>query len=184
MANQAAIKFVRQLWAAFCRYPISAETKELYGQKLSKWRLTQGQWDTALDRIIEGHESESLPSLSDLYAKLKEAQISENAGNGNMGWASFRLYDRDYSIRIWHDGHTWVISDLVYTDGQGRKTHMQTHVDQPVVNHIPADATDFLITPEKMILRDEEILTPAELRQMFAEIQGNLGRIQGSQTGG
>jgi hypothetical protein len=179
MANQAAIKFVQQLIAAFHRFKTTDETKDLYTEKLSRWRMTQTRWDKALDEIIAKHEDDNLPSLNEIYGYLKRAEQSSTDSGSHLGWASFRLNDRDYSIRIQHNGTAWVISDLVGTDSQGRKIPQQANVGQPVVNHIPADATDFLITPEKMILRDEEILTPAELQQMFAEIQSNLTRISG-----
>lgn len=107
MANQAAIRFVKQLCAAFSRFPIAQETKELYTQKLSSWRLTQAEWDKALDRLISDHADGSLPQLAEIYQHLK-SQSAATASQNDFGWLCYDENGMRWAIRVKYIGGDWV----------------------------------------------------------------------------
>lgn len=185
MANAAAIKFVKLLTAAFNRYPISAETKELYSEKLSRWKLTKEQWDKALDRLIEFHQDESLPGLNEIYGHLKSASYESPASGRRMASAVFRLNGYDRLIRCVardrNDGSgriEWVIADLVGRDAHGHEVHLQAHVGEPVLNWIPEDATSFEIYPDNPPMPSpEDIPSKAEIQQLVRNLTNSLRRI-------
>jgi hypothetical protein len=149
MANKLAIEFVENICAAFNRYPTSKETQRLYITKLSGWNLTRDQWNTALDVLIAG-EPESrdegiIPPLARIYEQLHKIKLSDKS---NMGWCYIRIGERDYAIRIKIQYGKWVISDLIGKDISGNEIHMQKHIGEPVVDHVPENITSYQIVPD------------------------------------
>ena len=113
-----------------------------------------------------------------LYCLQKQQQESAKVRNP-LGWASFTLHGKQYSIRIKHDGRQWVISDLVYVDNHGNETHLQPHVGESVVEYIPVDATDFLISPDDPPKPEpEELPSRLEVKEFMAEINANLSKLK------
>jgi hypothetical protein len=179
MANAAAVKFIKQLVAAFSRYPTTQETKELYSQKLSKWHLTQEQWDQALDVLIS-HESDSLPPLKDIYIALKNAQYTGAQHNSMaLGWLSFRVGCLDYVMRVISDGSVWLIAPMNYRDAHGQLVAIQQNVGQPAAMHTPEGATNILVTPDNPARPDpSELPTAAERKQYIADMEIKLSRMK------
>jgi hypothetical protein len=155
---------------------MAPESETLYKRKLAKWTLTAGQWEAALDKIIEGNIDGKLPSLSIIFAEL-ERQV-RNAKNSNLGWASFTLAGIHYAIRIKCEDRTWLIADLIGTDDRGEEKRYQEHAGEPVAKHIPNAAEDYLIIPDNPARPDpSQIPNPAEVKQYMAIIQGNLKKL-------
>ena len=185
MANSGAREFAKKVFAAFNRYPITAETKELYTEKLSRWKMTKEQWDKALDRLIEIHTDESLPGLSEIYGHLKSASYENPASGRRMASAVFTLNGYDRLIRCVardrNDGSgriEWVIADIVGRDVHGQEIHLQEHVGEPVVNWIPENATSFELYPDDPPMpAPEDIPTAKEVQELVNATMGNLRRI-------
>lgn len=147
MANNAAVRFVRQLIAAFSRFQISKETIELYTQKLSNWRLTQTEWDAALDKLIAGHQDESLPQLSEIYRYLKNEVSSSTVGK-DLGFLYFTSEGYRYAVRVKYQNGKWVNAPCSLTDSHGKVVVLQKYPgDVPV---LPVDAQDILIAPDNV----------------------------------
>lgn len=178
MANTAAIKFTKQLVAAFNRFPISAETKELYSSKLSRWKMTQPQWDTALDKLIEGH-SENLPPLSEIYTALKNAQFtSQQSDSSANATVSFRHNGYEKVILCRNDSGVLVIRDVVIHDVHGAEKHLQAHVGDAVALHIPEAATDVLINYDHPARPEpNEIPTPEEIKAYVDAFNSDIALI-------
>jgi len=131
MANATAARFLKQLIAAFSRFPVMESTKELYLQKLSSWRLTQAEWDIALDRIIEtfrddkGNSAENLPPLQVIYTHLKNATYRAGS-EGNGAWMTWEDSDgRRFAKRIKYVNLQWVNAESERTDAYGKKIVLQ-----------------------------------------------------------
>ena len=71
--NQLALDFCESLFAGFHRWPISEQTRALYRDRISQWRLEPAEWISALDRILAETKEESLPQLETIYAFLRNA---------------------------------------------------------------------------------------------------------------
>jgi hypothetical protein len=168
MANPAAVRFVKQLCAAFSRYPITAETRELYANKLSGWRLTQNEWDTAADRIIEVQTDDNLPSLSIIYGYLKNAKASQR-DDTNGGLATFDLNGMAYGLRVRNDGGVWLIADVVMRDAHGKEVHLQKHVGEAFGLHVPKDAYNVMVSPDNPAdPLPEDTPSPAEVHEIVS----------------
>ena len=153
---------------------MAVETVSLYKEKLKRWTLTRAQWSAALDRIIEANTEGRTPPLPAIFEELERQQQSARLAMV-MGWASFRWKDRDYSIRIRCVDSVWVISDLTYTDQHGVLRHAQGHVGEPVVEHIPPDSTEFMITPDNPPYPDaRDTYSPAEVTALVSKTRLRL----------
>jgi hypothetical protein len=106
MPNVAAVKFVKQLVAVYSRFKIDDTTKEIYTQKLSKWKLTQQEWDSALDLLVESHKDENLPALGTIYEFLKFA-VSKRQ-EADYGFMYFDLNKYSYAVRLVRRDGVWV----------------------------------------------------------------------------
>jgi|WetSurMetagenome_2_1015567.scaffolds.fasta_scaffold74206_4 hypothetical protein len=171
MANQAAGKFVKQLIAAFSRFPTSKDTSELYYQKLSNWHLTQNEWDAALDRIIEVHTEENIPSLNAIYGFLKNAQaaIRTDTAGGLATWDMPNGYG--YSLRVHNDQGVWIISDVVMRDSHGKEVHLQQHVGEPFGLRLPKGATNVIVSPDHLAdPPPEDIPTQIEIKAIIGAL--------------
>jgi hypothetical protein len=150
MTNQAANKFVKQLIAAFSRFPTSKETVQLYCDKLGKWRLTQDEWDKAFDLIIESQNNDNLPSLATIYEYLKHAQVAHSeTTSDDLGWIYSNHKGSTKAIRVKNMQGVWVIVDLIYRDSHGKETHLQNHSGEDVGKWIPKDAENVICKPDK-----------------------------------
>ena len=172
--------FVRNLKASLESWRMLPETESLYKSKLSKLNLPRAQWVAALDAIVEANTDGKLPPLALIYAEL-ERQKRNAAHHPAMGWASFRWRGHGYSIRI-RMAETWVIADLIWHDSHGVEHHKQEHVGEPVVNHIPKDATEFLIVPDEVVLDMRDIPSDRERNEIIQTIQRNLLKIAGGKV--
>jgi hypothetical protein len=145
---------------------MSLESETFYKRKLSGWKLSAKQWETALDKIIAGNTDGKLPQLSLIFAELQRQQ-SIARSESDLGWASFKIKDRDYVIRVKARSGTWIIHDCVLRDIHGVEHHVQQHVGDPVVERLPAEATDYLISPDNRArLRPEEEVSRDEIHEI------------------
>ena len=172
MANQAAIRFVKQLFAAFSRFPVTNETRELYANKLSNWRLTQNEWDDALDKIIDSHKDENIPALSEIYGNLKNV-TARRQSNSAGGLATFDLNGHAYGLRVQNDGGVWLIADVVSRDTHGVERHLQQNAGKPFGLHVPFGATNILVHPDNPAdPLPEDIPDPGEVSKILGELVG------------
>jgi len=123
MANPNAIKFCRDLFSAFSRWPIAPETKDLYQRKLSAWKPTKQEWDNVLDALIQKFPEAELPGLQVIYDEIKRAQ--RQGPSQALGWMYFRLNDIDYAVRLISLHGEWVYAPVEITDASGRKIQLQ-----------------------------------------------------------
>lgn len=147
MANLAASRFVRQLVAAFSRFPTSRETVELYNGKLSSWHLTQSQWDDALDKIIAEHTEENLPQLAEIYRHLRNQSAAGKIGN-DLGWLHFESGGHRYAVRVRYDQGVWVNAPLAYADQHGKRMDVQKHPGG--IPQLPVGATNIVSSPDNI----------------------------------
>ena len=166
--------FVDGLKAAFPY--TSKDTVSIYKRTLAKWRLTRKQWEDALIALISLETDGNPPLLATIFAEIKKQQYDAKT-ESNLGMASWKLNGTDYALRIKWDG-AWVISDLVWTDRFGKQHHLQAHVGEPVVKHIPKDATDFLIAPDNPPRpAQDDIPSDLQRKELMAEIRANLATM-------
>ena len=93
MANQGAARFYKRLCGIKSpnRKPPESTAIE-YIERLSKWHLTQAEWDAALTLIEQDAAlREGLPQLAEIYTFLKRAEIKAGPTDGVI-WQTF---DRD-----------------------------------------------------------------------------------------
>lgn len=164
MTNQAAIKFVKQLTAAFSTYPISEETKRIYIEKLVKWRMTQEQWDRALDDLIENTHDENLPQLKTIYAALKKTQHMNyhNRQFGNLYFMDKRNYS--YCIRC----------EIKREDGVTLWVYPPWHEKSGSTPNLPSESHDIRLIPDDIVIPPEEIPTSDEVRGYVQKFQENI----------
>lgn len=155
--------FVTNLKAAFPY--MSREALVLYQTKLKNWNLTKQQWVSALDNLIGMETDGNPPQLSTIFAELHR-QIGNASSAPDKGWAYFRLHEREYAIRIERNGGNWLISDMLYTD-HGQTKHAQPNYGLPLLDHIPAQAYDFRLIPDKVYIPPEELIKPEEIREII-----------------
>lgn len=147
MANASAVRFVKQLCAVYSRFRVEDATKEIYTQKLSNWRLTQQEWDAALDKLIAGHQDESLPQLSEIYRYLKNEVSSSTVGK-DLGFLYFTSEGYRYAVRVKYQNGKWVNAPCSLTDSHGKVVVLQKYPgDTPV---LPVDAHDIFIAPDNV----------------------------------
>jgi hypothetical protein len=144
--NQSVIDFVKNLMAAYPKYPTSGDTIELYYNKLSKWNLTLVQWELALESILEHHKdekgfpNENIPTLTEIYPYLRN---SRNAtAQSNYGWLSFVSDNKQYSVRVQYVDGKWVNASMIHTDNHGKQIALQKYVGQIPV--LPIDSTEII----------------------------------------
>jgi hypothetical protein len=168
--NNAAKQFAKKLFAAFSRYPISADTKELYTDKLCKWKMTQPQWDASLDLLIEKHEDENLPGLAEVYKYLKQAEYSTTSKGDDRAWLTFDLEGYSRAMRCRNDQGIWVIADLVSHDVHGQEIHHHRHGGEPAAKYIPGNATNVMVSPDKLAPPNpEDMPTREEVRDLVSQ---------------
>jgi hypothetical protein len=157
MQNQAANRFVKQLIAAYSRYPTSRETTELYYQKLSNWRLTQSEWDAALDKLLDQHTEENIPGLAEVTSALKSITTAKIQG-GDYGFMYFNIKRNSFAVRLTHRDNVWV------------------SVRTGKFFNPPSSATDILFVPDKQAVLDpHDIPNKDEIRKYCQQIESNLG---------
>jgi hypothetical protein len=149
MANNLALKFVRQLKAA---YPTTHnDTVELYNEKLSRWTLSAAQWDASLDYLTKNSENEYIPMLSEIYSVLKMKQ--SNANKFDMGWLCFESRGYCYSVRIMFDGGKWINAPMACNNDRGEIKQLQKHVG--VTPALPADSINIQYVADKQDNHEE-----------------------------
>jgi hypothetical protein len=79
MANDNALRFVRNLFAACPNYRMPKQERDeamkLYVDKLSRWRMPERIWASVISRIVSDNDG-NLPPLSVIYGYLKEASTA------------------------------------------------------------------------------------------------------------
>jgi hypothetical protein len=177
MANLAAAKFLKQLIGAIARFPVSVDTKEIYLAKISKWYLRQDQWDKALDILIQGErrQDENIPSLSEIYTALKNAQYS-NSSVGNGALATFDLPNGySGSMRVINYNGVWVIADAMTRDSHGGEVHHQKYIGEAFALHIPEGAINVQVYPDNPAdPKPEEIASSQEVAKLVNEAIARL----------
>ena len=147
----------------------------LYTRKLSGWRLTKAQWESALDQMLQVESDGNPPQLSVIYAELKrQGAIARPAID--LGWAAFDLAGHSYAIRIRSQENHWVIADLTYKNQHGEENHSQPHYGEPLFDHIPANADNFVLTADNPV-RSDNIPTKDEVSGYMEQIRINLSRL-------
>ena len=107
MANQT-IEFVKNLSGAYPRFPMTAETRDLYVRKLGSWKFSQAQWDQVLIDIMAARENEqSIPALGEIYPHLKSVQQAAN--DHRYGWITFLLGDERKATRVYNQDGKWMV---------------------------------------------------------------------------
>jgi hypothetical protein len=101
MANQGAARFYKRLVGVKCARFKPPEGSEFeYVERLSKWRLTQDEWNGALDLIAADAElGEGLPQLAVIYNFLKHAEVKA-APSAEIIWQTFDLDGLRYARKI------------------------------------------------------------------------------------
>jgi hypothetical protein len=151
LANQSALKFLKYLIAACAKYPVTAEVREVYLAKLSKWNMTQEQWDKALDMILESDHGGNLPELKEIYDALKNAGYhGKSDDGGNKGRLYFDWDGHSYCMRVYAEGGKWRIASLRGKDLHGQEIEMQKNVGDLVDEHIPQTAENIQVIPDRM----------------------------------
>lgn len=168
--------FVSNLKASIESWRMPAETESLYKSKLAKFVLTRAQWSSALDEIINQNRDGKLPPLANVCSIL-EHQKAIASVPVNLGWASFKIKGVSHSIRIRSEGGKWVIHDLVWVDNHGKEHHLQNYVGDSVAQHIPADATDYLLSADNPAKPEpDEMPSPAEIKALVDKTNQALGK--------
>lgn len=122
MANDRAGNFYDELKAAVCRWPVDEFTDRVMLKKLSRWKLTQAQWNKALDDLCEKVTDGKLPPPAIIFEALKVAQISTE-DTRNLGWLMFDLNGRRKAMRIKSVNGRWMqlctrqVADEKYAGG-------------------------------------------------------------------
>ncbi len=146
MANKTVNKFVRRLAAAFPRFPMTADSQELYADKLSAWHLNDKQWERALEVIIQGREGQGdIPSLSDIYGFLR-AIVAEPKADSDMGWCLFDYQGVRWSKRVYSESGIWKSIQVIYDSPDHKRWHLQRSGTpfQP-----PGGATNIRVKPDR-----------------------------------
>lgn len=175
MANKAAIKFMSQLEAAFCTYELSEERRSFYVEKLSKWKLTQSQWDASLDYITENYKEDDLPKLGYIYPVLKSQQ-AHAAAQYDMGWLYYYLNGYSYAVRLVRKDNVWVNAPMVSYDAHGNKTELQKNPFKSP--KIPEGAYDVRWAFDKEQPPEEnEMPTAEEKHNYIKEFEERIARL-------
>lgn len=163
MANRAAIRFVRNLVAAFSRWKVSDETIQLYTEQLSNFDdLTEDQWTRALSRIVADRQEPDIPTLGVIYEYLKNQRTSA-AQESDYGWLTFQHAGKDYGWRIKNvDGH-WVFASMAWHRKNGERVEEQPNVGAPA--QPPEGSTRIVYTADKPA--HEELPSKDEARWAF-----------------
>lgn len=179
MANQLATRFVKQLIAAFSRFPTSKDTADLYILKLTNWQLRPNEWDLALDRLIEVHKEDHIPSLNMIYGYLKSAQAAR-ADNRNGGLATFDMPNGyGYSLRVHNDGGVWIISDVITRDAAGTEKHLQKRHGEALGVALPPGATNIMVHPDNPAdPAPEDMPSKTETKQIVEDTMDKIRTIQ------
>lgn len=169
MTNIAAAKFLKQIIAAFCRYPPTADTKQVYLQKLSRWKLTQQQWDDALEILTNNSNIDDLPLLAEIYPVLK-AQTDERKPGSNLASVHFDMPDGyHYVERVMSVDSVWVYYPLVLTGPKGIKIELRPEkVGKAFIP--PEGATNIETFPDKPARPAvEDLPSPGEIQELMQE---------------
>ncbi|MFH1236240.1 MAG: hypothetical protein V1685_04880 [Parcubacteria group bacterium] len=145
MRSKSVTKFVKQLAAAYPRFPMTPDTQELYGDKLSGWKLTEKQWDRALEVIVQGREGQGdIPSLSDVYGYLRPI-LNEKQAISDAGWCSFDHDGVRWAKRVYSEGGVWKSIQVVFDSVDKRRWHLERTGNE---FHPPAGATVIRFKPD------------------------------------
>lgn len=176
MANQAAIRFVKNLIAAFCQFKTTAETRDIYIEKLSKWYLSEDQWAKALSKIIsESPNGNLLPQLGQIYPYLTAEHTEIQKIGENLGWMTFKLHDKPIAVRIINKDGEWLNAPISIKNIKGQKIILQKHPFQEP--KLPDGALFIRTWPDKQAYRDEEE-KPIEFKQAKTEPE-RIGELFG-----
>jgi hypothetical protein len=160
MANQLAVSFCRKVFGAFNRFKIEDETKEIYTEKISRWRLNQNEWDIALDKLIEQHEDGKLPTISEITSILKSVVTIKSSGE-DYGFMYFNIKQNSFAVRLVHRDNVWV----------SLKTGKFFNP--------PLDATDVLFVPDKgVVLNPHDMPSKEEVREYCREVEANMEKMR------
>jgi len=160
MKNTMANEFVKNLVAAFSRFPTSKDTSDLYCRKLAHWNLNQAQCDRAVDILISEEKGDNLPSLNDVYAALKTAQYTVISQGNDYGFMYFELQGKSYAVRLVRRDGIWISS----------KTGKFFNP--------PTEAENVIFVPDRPdIIRPEDMPTEEERKVILTRIWANLERM-------
>lgn len=145
--NKNAERFVRALKASIEGWRMPEETRALFTAKLSKWDLSETQWNAVLDRVIAKNLKGELPQLAAIEIQIKnELEIAREPSP--YGWLSFDWKGHSYAMRVKSDGYAWLIADLMRKDEHGQIIHLQKNVGEPAALHLPAGAENVIVSPD------------------------------------
>lgn len=145
--NKAAENFSKNLRAAVESWSMPTETYELYKSKLSHWNLTEAQWASAFDRLMDGNQDRKLPALSAIYTEL-EYQRRAARNENNRGFAHFDMPDgHHYVVRIMSENGEWLYAYASRKNAQGQKVELYGE-KAGTQFYFPIDATNREICPD------------------------------------
>lgn len=145
VTNNAAKRFSKLLMAAFSQYPIPIETRDMYERQLVKWKLSQEEWDRALNYLVENHVK--LPSINEVIDALKCQIAGSRAQNDNsLGWLYFDSGGYSYAVRVKADRGKWVSASLQKKGPNGEMIEFGKNIGLPP--DLPADATNCRVFPD------------------------------------
>lgn len=124
--NQQAVRFVKNLTAAYGKWRMGEETADLYLEKLEKWHLSPEEWSRATSRII-AEITDNLPALGVIYGYLKAAQATNKSRPCH--WVLFDLAGRRYAIPCPNPSNPPLPPDSA--------TNLELVVDRPYENRQP-----------------------------------------------
>jgi hypothetical protein len=174
MSNQAAVKFVKQLVAAFCRYKVEEDTKKIYAEKISFFKLTQEQWDAALGHLMDTRQEEGLPLPSVIIEELQRQQTISTKNKTNLGWLTFRLKGHLHAVRIKSVDSQWLNATVSYKDQYGERHPLQTHPNEPY--RLPIGAEEVKITADNPAQIDQVSPPPMEIEEQIQNL-ANLNEV-------
>jgi len=153
-------KFVDSLSASM-GFRIPAETKALYAQKLSAWKLSEKQWTDAFNNLVKENVSGRMIPLGAIYAEL-EHQRGKNLDTSDMAWLYFRSKGYDYAIRLVNVDGYWVYPANHHLAGK--------------VPTLPLEAINIITIPDYPAKLDpSEMITRAEVAALVAKTMAKIG---------
>ena len=108
MTNQSCTEFIKNLIAAFPRFPVSKETAMLYNRKLQGYDLHEQQWERVLDSLIRNKTSEYLPYLTEITTTIDNIKRTVNDNNYGFMYFTDSRGNPNNAVRVKCVGGRWV----------------------------------------------------------------------------
>lgn len=160
--NLSATRFVKNLASAFGKWKTTQDTIDLYIEKLSKWHLTDEQWSKALSRIVADRIDSDFPTIG-LVCEYLKAQRSVPPENSDLGWMTWRLAGKSYSMRVKAENGRWVWARMGCSDRHRERVMLQHNPG--TVAEPPEGADCIVILPDNPA--ETERCTREEAREAF-----------------